>query len=142
MKKLLAAVAALMLLAGAAFATWCDANVRGLFPYFQSSGDWFTILMFVNGSEETDDVIQIRFYDEHGGGCSDTISDMYSIRRGEQLIVSTAYGVATWIPVTAGYGYVMFRIESGGFIHPYCVVYYSLTGSGYVVPACRQDHGF
>jgi YD repeat-containing protein len=43
---------------------------------------------------------------------------------------------------TAEYGYVKFRAEEGGMIHPYCVIYNQMTGSGYVVPAYPQDTGF
>ena len=142
MKRLLAASVGLVLLGGAAFAAWDEANVRGLFPYFQSGGDWFTILMFVNASEETDDVVHIRFCDEHGPGCSDTMPPVFAIGERGQLIVSTAMGVGAWYPTTAGYGYIMFRIENGGFIHPYCVVINRLTWMGYTVPAYRQEHGF
>ena len=141
MKGLFAVAVGLMVVGGAALATWDEANVRGLFPYFQSGGDWFTALIFVNASEETSDVVHIRFYDWRSG-CSDTISDAYHIRQREQLIVSSAPGVGTWIPTTCGYGYVLFRVVDGGFIHAYCVIYNRMTGCGYIVPAYRQDHGF
>ena len=142
MKEVLAVTAALVLLGGVAFAAWDDANVIGVFPYFQSGGDWYTLLVFVNGSEETGDVVHVRFEDEHGSWCSDTIADMYSIRQREQLLLSTAMSVGTWVPVTAGFGWIRFGVIDGGFIHPYCVIYNSLTGSGYVVPASRDDQGF
>ena len=142
MKKLLVLTVGLILVSGLAFATWEDATVRGLFPYFQSGGDWYTLVIFVNGSEETPDVVHLRFCDTHGNFCSDTIADMYSIRQGEQLIASTAMSVGTWIPVTSGFGYTKFRVAEGGFIHPYSVIYNALTGSGYVVPAFYQESGF
>ena len=143
MKKIIALGVALTLAGGWALAVdWDDATGRGMFPYWQTGGGWYTIVAFVNGSEETSDVIHIRFYPHRGCPCSDTTTDMYSIRAGEMLIFSTTPNVPTWIPVTAGFGYVLFRTDNGGFIQAYCVIYNGMTGSGYVVPALPQDHGF
>ena len=47
-------------------ATWDQAKTKGIFPYRQHGGDWFTLFAFVNGSEETSDVLYIRLRDEHG----------------------------------------------------------------------------
>ena len=47
-------------------ATWDEAKTKGIFPYWQSGGDWFTLFVFVNGSEETSDLLYIRLRDEHG----------------------------------------------------------------------------
>jgi len=121
---------------------WDDAKGRGMFPYWQNGGGWYTIVAFVNGSEETSDVIHIRFYPHRGCPCSDTTTDMYSIRAGEMLIFSTTPNVPTFIPVTAGFGYVLFRTDNGGFIQAFCAIYNGMTGSGYVVQAVHQDHGF
>ena len=141
MKKLLTLTAGILFLGSCALATWDDANGRGLIPYWQTGGNWFTLLTFVNGSEETGDVIYIRPIDVHGSGCIDT-SLSYSIRQREMLIFSTTAGVPTWIPVTAGYGHIKFRVQDGGFIHAYCVIYNQVNGTGYIVPAYHQDAGF
>ena len=66
MRKLLALAVGILLLGSCALATWDDANGRGLIPYWQAGGNWYTLLTFVNTSEETDDVIYIRFRDVHG----------------------------------------------------------------------------
>jgi len=67
---------------------------------------------------------------------------MFSIRAGEMLMFSTSGSVPIFIPVTAGYGYILFRTDNGGFIQAYCAIYNGMTGTGYVVPALPQDHGF
>ena len=126
-------------------ATWEDAKTRGIFPYWQHGGEWYTLLVFVNGSEETSDVLHLRFRDVHGSGLGSGPSDthtVYCIAPGEMLTFSTTPEVPTWIAVTAGSGYISFRAEYGGFIHPYCVVYNRVTQTGYTVPAYNQDHGF
>lgn len=143
MKKIIALGVALMLVGGGALAVdWGDARGRGMFPYWQTGGRWLTLFVFVNGSEETSDVIRIRFYHFHGSPCSNTTSDMYNIRAGEMLIFSTSSSVPTFIPVSAGYGHVLFRVDNGGSIQAYCAIYDGMTGTGYVVPAVPQDHGF
>lgn len=142
MKKLLVLTVGLMLVAGLAFATWDDANSKGLFPYWQTGGAWYTLLTFVNGSEETPDVIYIRFCDEHGNFASTTTGDAFSIREKEMLLFCTIPGIGTNIAVTAPYGYVKFRVQDGGFIHAWEVIYNSATGAGYVVPPYHQDSGF
>ena len=141
MKKILILAAGLLVLGSVAFGTWEDAPTRGLFPYWQSGGDWYSLMVYVNGSEETSDLLYVRFCDEHGNFCSD-IGTAYGIRNGEMLTFSTAPEVPTWIPVTAGYGYVLWRADGGGLIHPYEVIYNRNTGTGYVVPAYPQDTGF
>lgn len=143
MKKIIALGVALVLVGGCALAGyWGDATGRGMFPYYQTGAGWYTIVVFVNGSEETGDVIHIRFYPAHGSPCSNTTGDMFAIRAGEMLIFSTSPSVPIWIPVTATYGYTLFRVDNGGFIQAYCVIYNGMTGNGYVVPAVPQDHGF
>ena len=142
MKKLFVLTVGLLLLGSMAFADWGDAVGRGIFPYWQTGGDWYTLLSFVNGSEETNDVIHIRFFDVHGNPCSDTTADMYSIRAGEMQLYSTTPPVPHWIPTSADFGYILFRTTDGGFIHAYCVIYNQVTGSGYVVPSFGQDSGF
>ena len=142
MKKLFVLTVGLLLLGSMAFADWDDANGRGLCPYWQSGGDWYTLMTFVNGSEETPDTIHVRFCTEDGHWCSDTTGDMYSIGPKDMLMFSTVPSIPTWIPTTAGFGYIMFRTVDGGFVHPYTVIYNDITGAGYVVPWFHQDSGF
>jgi hypothetical protein len=142
MKKLLILTVGLLLIGSMAFASWDDAAGKALSPYWQNGGNWYTLLTFVNGSESTGDVIYVRFFDVHGNACSDTTGGTYSIRQGEMLIFSTSPAVPTFIPVSAGYGYVCFRTQDGGYIHAYNVIYNQVTGSGYVVPWYNQDSGF
>ena len=132
----------ILLLGSCALAAWDDANGRGLFPYWQTGNNWYTMLTFVNTSEETGDVIYLRFRDVHDGWDDDTTADTHSIRQREMLIFSTTPTVPMWIPTTAGYGYIQFRVQGGGFIQAFCVVYNSVTGSGYLVPPYHQDAGF
>ena len=117
MKTILALTVGLMLVGGCALADWDDCNGRGLIPYWQTGGDWYTLLSFVNTSEETNDVIHIRFFSPHDSGCSDTGIDMYSIRYREMLMFSTTPPVPHWIPTSGDYGYIKFRTVGGGFIH-------------------------
>ncbi|MBN2207686.1 MAG: hypothetical protein JW759_00080 [Candidatus Coatesbacteria bacterium] len=142
MKKLLVLTVGLLLLGSMAFATWDDAAGHALCPYWQTGGNWYTLVTVVNGSEETQDVLYVRFFDVHGNPCSDVTGNMYSIRQKEMLIFSTTASVPTWIPVSAGFGYLMFRAQDGGYIHPYTVIYNQVNGTGYVVPWYRQDAGF
>ncbi|MCD6327404.1 hypothetical protein J7M28_07610 [bacterium] len=142
MKKILVLTVGLLLLGSLAFADWDDAGGRGIFPYWQSGGNWYSLLVFVNGSEETNDILYLRFMDDGGRPCSDTTGDMYNIRAGEQLMFSTVATVPVWIPTTAGYGSVLFRVQDGGYLHPYLVIYNEMTSTGYAVPAYRQDGGF
>ena len=142
MKKLLVLAVGLLLVSSVAFASWDDAVGHGLCPYWQTGSNWYTLMTFVNGSESTQDVIYVRFFDVHGNPCSDITGNTYSIRHGEMLIFSTTSAVPTWIPTSAGYGYVMFRSQDGGLIHPYTVIYNQVTQSGYVVPWYHQDVGF
>ena len=142
MKKLFVLTVGLLLLGSMAFADWDDTAGHGLFPYWQTGGDWYTFITFVNGSEETSDVLHVRFCDVHGNWASDTTMDMYALRHKEMLIFSTSPAVPHWIPTTTAYGYLMFRTVDGGYIHPYAVIYNQVTGSGYVVPAYAQDAGF
>jgi len=58
------------------------------------------------------------------------------------LTFSTTAEVPTWIPITAGYGWILFRAQDGGFIHAYCVIFNRVTQTGYTVPAYKQDDGF
>lgn len=128
-----------MLVCGVAFGTWDDALCRSAFPYFQTGGNWYTLLIFVNVSEDTDDVLYVRFCDSHGNFCSDTTSGIYSIRANEQLMFSTESGVGTWIPTTSSYGYVKFRSDGsplgGDNILALAVIYNGATGAGYVIPS-------
>ncbi len=142
MKTIVALTVVLLLVGGCALADWDDANSRGLFPYWQTGGNWYTLLTFINTSEETEDVIHIRFADVHGSPCSDSGIDMYSIRAGEMLLFSTTPSVPRWIPMSSDYGFIRFRVVDGGCIQTFCVIYNQVTGSGYTVPAYHQDRGF
>ncbi|HUT02332.1 MAG TPA: hypothetical protein VM163_00375 [bacterium] len=143
MKEIIVLGVVLMLVGGWALAVdWGDTTGRGMFPYWQTGSGWYTIVVFVNGSEETSDVIHLRFRSMHDSACSSTMADMFSIRAGEMLMFSTSGSVPIFIPVTAGYGYILFRVDNGEPIQGYCVVYNGMTGTGYVVPAVPQDHGF
>ena len=122
-------------------ATWDDAKTKGIFPYWQSGGDWFTVFVFVNGSQETADTVYIRPLGKHSTTSSHS-TPTCQIRPDEQLICSTTAVVPTWIPVTASCGYALFRADQGEPIHAYCVVYNRVMTTGYVVPAYNQDHGF
>jgi len=142
MKRALLLTAGLMLVCGVAFGAWDDAPYRCAFPYFQTGGNWYTLLILVNGLEKMDDVLYVRFCDAHGNFCSDTTNDTYSIRANEQLIFSTVGGIGTWIPTTSGYGYVKFRSEGDSFgqdnILAYAVIYNRVTGAGFVIPSLIQ----
>ena len=70
------------------------------------------------------------------------MGNVYSIRQREMLIFSTSASVPFWIPTSAGYGYVLFRAQGGGFIQALCVIYNQVTGTGYIAPAYHQDSGF
>ena len=142
MKKLLVLTVGLLLLGSMAFASWDDAAGKGLCPYWQTGNPWYTLMTFVNGSEDSGDQIYIRFCDVHGNWCSDTTGDSFSIRQREMLIFSTTAAVPKFIAVTAGYGYIKFRVQAGGLIHPYTVIYNQATGKGYVVPWYHQESGF
>ena len=136
---------ALLSLAAALSADWNDAPGRGLIPFWINYGDYYTLLVFVNGDDATADVIRIRFCDEHGNWCSDPTSDMFFIRQREMLPFSTTPKMPdsiTWIPTTASYGYVMFRTYYGAHIHAWAVVMNEISGTAMVVPAYDQDKGF
>lgn len=142
MKRLILLVLPLMLLSAVSFATWEDANSRGLIPYWQSGDMWYTLIVFVNGSEDNYDTLYVRFCDVHGNFCSDTLVDMFSIRPGEQETFCTFQGVGHWLPVSAIFGYIKFRVEDGGHIQAYTVIYNQISAGGFVVPPLDQDHGF
>lgn len=142
MKRLILLVLPLILLAGVSFATWDDANGRGLIPYWQSVDAWYTLVVVVNGSEDNYDSLYIRFCDVHGNFCSDQLVAIFSIKPGEQQTFSTYQGVGHWLPVTAIFGYIKFRVQDGGYIQVYTVIYNQLSAGGFVVPAFEQDHGF
>ncbi len=142
MKRLLLLVLAVLMLYSVSFATWEDANGKGLVPYWQSIDMWYTMLVFVNGSEDEYDTVYVRFCDVHGNFCSDTHADMFSIRPGEQLIVSTKPGVGYAMLLSSSWGYIKLRFEQGGNVHPYALIYNQLSGGGFVVPVFSQDYGF
>ena len=142
MKTIVAFAVLFLVVGGCALAGWDDCNGRGLFPFWQTGGDWYTLLTAINTSEETNDVIRIRFRDVHGSPCSDFPDGPYSIRHGEMLMFSTTPSVPFWIPTSADFGFILFRTVDGGCIQTFCVVYNEATGSGYTVPALHQDRGF
>jgi len=134
MKRALALTVGFLALASCSLATWDDALGRSGFAYWQTGSNWVTIISVVNGSAVNDETIYIRFCDVHSNGCSDTTGDMFTIRAGEMLTFSTRPDIPTWIPTTAGYGYVLLRVENGGPVHAFCVVLNLVTWSGYVIP--------
>jgi len=135
MKRALASTVVFLALCSCALATWDDALGRSGFAYWQTGSNWVTIISVVNGSEVNGETIYIRFYDTHGNPCSDTTEDTFTIRAGEMLTFSTHSYIPTWIPTTAGYGYVLFRVEDGGPVHAYCVTLNLVNWSGYAIPA-------
>jgi len=142
MKKLVLLALAVLMLHSTSLATWEDANGRAIAPYWQSVEMWFTMIVFVNGSEDAYETIYVRFCDVHGNFCSDTQADMFGIRAGEQITISTKPGVGYNMIVSAFYGYIQFRADEGGHIHAYPLIYNELTGGGFVVPTYNQDSGF
>ncbi|MBN1591685.1 MAG: hypothetical protein JW941_00390 [Candidatus Coatesbacteria bacterium] len=141
-RRAFAAAISLLLLAGPALAGWDNAHSRCIFPFWFSGGDWYTCLVFVNGSDETSDTIYIRFFSPQGALLSDPEQDGYSIRQQEQLLFSTIPSVPTWIPTAPGMGYAVFRVQRGGYIFPCCMVYSQATTTNLVVPAYWVDEGF
>ena len=142
MKKLAFFTALLPMANCVALGSWESANSRGLVPYWQATMDWYTMLVFVNGSEDSYDTFYVRFCDRHGNFCSDTHADTFGIRPGEQVLVSTMVGVGYPMMVTTTFGYVEFRIQDGGYVHVYCVIANLLSGSGFVTPTYYKEHGF
>ncbi len=142
MKKLVLLALAVLMVHAVSLATWEDANSRGIGAYWQSGGDFFTMIVFVNGSEEDYDTIYVRFCDKYGNFCSDTHGAMFSIRPGEQLTISTKLGVGYALVVSAPFGYIKFRAEEGGHVHAYTLIYNEVTYGGFVVPTYNQDSGF
>jgi len=68
--------------------------------------------------------------------------DMFSIRPGEQETFCTFQGVGHWLSVSAIFGYIKFRLDDGGHIQAYTVIYNQISAGGFVVPPLDQDHGF
>lgn len=58
------------------------------------------------------------------------------------LLFSTTPAVPTWIPTTASFGFIKFRVDDGGTIIVNCIIYNQMTGTGYTVPALHQERGF
>ncbi len=142
MRKIALCTLTLLFMSAVLFARWDDAYGRGLIPFWINAGDFYTLLVFVNGHEETSDTIHVRFCNHNGHFCSDTTGDMYGFRSREMLVFSTTPKVPTWIPTTASYGYVKFRPVDGGFIQAWALIINDLSGAAMVVPAYSQDYGF
>ncbi|MBN1591744.1 MAG: hypothetical protein JW941_00685 [Candidatus Coatesbacteria bacterium] len=142
MKKLALLVLGVLLLSTVVSASWDDAGGRALTPYWQSVDVWYTLLVFVNGSEENYDTIYVRFCDSNGNFCSDTHADMFSIRPGEMLMISTKPGVGYAMILNSPHGYIKYRFQEGGQIIPYALIFNQFTGGGFTVPVYPQDHGF
>jgi len=141
MKRALALTVGFLALCSCALATWDDALGRSGFGYWQTGGDWVTIISVVNGSEVNDETIYIRFYDTHGNPNCEA-GNTFTIRAGEMLTFSTRPEIPTWIPVTAGYGYVLFRVQDGGPVHAWCAILNLVTWSGYVIPPFSPETAF
>ncbi len=119
----------------------------GLIPFWINTPTHYTIIVFVNGSEEECDGVHLRFCDTTGEFCSDTTRDMYSIRYGEMLMFSTKANPPSifncfHIPVSAPHGYAMFRTVEGGFIHSFAFIVNDITGRLATVPIYVQDSRF
>ena len=142
MRKIALCTLVLLLMSATLFADWYNCAGRGLLPFWINAGDFYTLLVFVNGDEDTNDVIHIRFCDDNGNWCSDPTADMYSIRSRGMLVFSTRQKTPCWIPTTADYGYVMFRTWDGGYIHAWALICNEVSGAAMVVPAYDQDSGF
>ena len=61
MRKITLCTFVLLLTSSALAAFWDDCPGRGLFPLWINTGDFYTLLVFINGYESTGDVIHIRF---------------------------------------------------------------------------------
>lgn len=149
MKHAALVVVGLLLLSSFSFAQWEDAPARGLIPFWMNGGGFYTLLVFVNSSEEGNSIISLRFCDTRGEFCSDTTFDMHSIRYREQIVFSTNPRVPLYIPVSANMGYVLFRAEgcygymqSGGIVQAYALIVNEILGTCIPVPVCWQDCGF
>ena len=145
--KLCVLTLAIVTLSGASLADWDDACGRGLIPFWINTPTHYTMIVFVNGSEDDSDVLHLRFCDTEGDFCSDTTGDMFSIRRSEMLMFSTRENPpslfnCTHIPVTAPHGYAMFRTVDGGFIHVFAFIVNEITGRLATVPVYDQETGF
>jgi len=141
--RLFVVTLALILLSGASLAGWDDAYGRGLIPFWINTPTHYTMIVFINGSEDYNDVVHLRFCDTNGDFCSDTTGDMYSIRSGEMLMFSTRANPLSLldcrhIPVSAPHGYAMFRPVEGGFIHAFAFIVNDITGGLTTVPICAQ----
>ena len=123
-------------------ATWDEASSRGIFPFWLSDGDWYTLLVFVNGNEETQDLLYVRFYTSDGHCCSDT-SAAWGFRLREQLLFSTKPGLdATYLEPTAEFGYVKFRLQDGAYVQAYELICNKVMMTAVPVPAYDQEDGF
>lgn len=142
MKKLVLLTAALILVSGAAFATWEDAASWGIVPFWQADDAWYTLLIFVNGSEDDYDTVYVRFCDVHGNYCSDLHADMFGLRPGEHIMICTRLGIGYGMLISAGSGYLKYRLENGAPVHAYALIYNQVTQTGCTVPAFNQKDGF
>ena len=143
--RAVAFVVGLLLLHSFGHADWYTAKTRGIFPYWQTGGPWLTIMVFVNGSEETSDTVCVRMLDSAGeSACSGAVIPLaVEIGPGQMLVFSTSQYVPRWIPVSKGYGYTLFSIEDGSPVAAFsAIVNLSPEGGGYVVPAYHLDEGF
>ena len=141
-------ILALVILTGASLADWDDTMGRGLIPFWINTPTYYTMIVFINGSEENSDALHLRFCDTEGEFCSDTTGDMFAIRQGEMLMFSTSanppslFDYCRHMPVSAPHGYAMFRTVDGGFIHAFAFIVNQITGRLVTVPIYDQDEGF
>ena len=138
---------AIVTLSGPSLADWDDACGRGLIPFWINTPTHYTMLVFVNGSEDYSDVVHLRFCDTEGDFCSDTTRDMYAIRWNGMLMFSTRENPPSLfncrhVPVSAPHGYAMFRTVDCGFIHIFAFVVNEITGRLVTLPVYDQDTGF
>ncbi|MBN1591740.1 MAG: hypothetical protein JW941_00665 [Candidatus Coatesbacteria bacterium] len=141
MRKTMLFTIALIVAASILRGDWDDDGARGFIPFWVNSGDFYTLLVLVNGDEDTPDVIRIRLCDHNGNYCSDTTVDR--IGPDELLVFSTQEATPTWIPTKADYGYILFRADEGsGFIQAWALIYNRHSGVAMAVPSYNQGRGF
>ena len=140
-------ILSLLILSGASLADWDDPGGCGIIPFWINTPTHYTMIVFINGSEEEADAVHLRFCDTEGNFCSDTTGDTFAIRPYQMLMFSTRANPpslfsCTHIPVTAPHGYAMFRTVDGGFIHAFVFIVNDITGQLVTVPVYLQNEGF
>ncbi|MBN1591742.1 MAG: hypothetical protein JW941_00675 [Candidatus Coatesbacteria bacterium] len=139
---------AVAMLTSVSAADWDSASGKpGLIPFWIDTPIHYTMIVFVNGSEDYNDVISLRLCDPNGYLCSTISSRLFSLRSREMLMFSTKANPPSLfdcfqIPVSAPHGYAMFRVDEGGSIHAFAFIVNEVTGRLTEVPVYVQDKGF